>query len=961
MKNRLLIILITGVVCLMIQLLLPGHSIVAVEKEASYEEEKEDGVEKQMSSWWWSRAYPDPENINHKFYKAWKHAQVLKNPELHSSANNGNFTNNTNSFSGNWTAIGPDQNIGGRILCVAVDPQNSNNLFIGSASGGMWKSTTGGIGTKAWMPVITGFPLLGVASILIDPNDSKIMYAGTGEVYRTDTSNIGFNVWKARGTYGVGILKSVDGGIRWKQVLNKSYSNLFAIQMMEFDPLNSSIIYACATDGLYRSTDAGTTWIRILNKIYVSDVVINYNNPNLIVAAVGNLSNPDKGIYRTTNGGATWTKITSSKIPITFEGFIRLDNVKASPNMIIASVGRDAGSLNELVRSNDFGNNWGVLSNSNHCKYQFWFSHDVAINPSNTNQLMMAGVPLYKYTLSTAAAVSIYYVHADIHDIEYDPSNNNIVYVACDGGMYKSTNGGTSFSMINGGLQAVQFYASFAVSPSNPSIMIGGLQDNGVVRYNGTNWNSVAGGDGGPSVFHPSNPSIVFASNDARRLLRSTTGGTNFSEVLSSWAFKADSRTGFMAPVAISKSNPAVMYVASDNLHKSIASGVAGSWTGNSYTTANAYIESANKTGIALAVSATNANKLYVSTSPFAQYDNDANNIYVNTPPNLFRSINGGTTFTNIKSSLPDRFVMDFAISPTNDDSVWIVLGGFSTPHVFVTGNGGVSWTSKDFSLPDVPHNAILLDPVRPNTIYVGNDLGIYVSNDKGSTWFDFNNGLWDATMVMDLVATSSNKIVAATHGKGVFISDMTAARLPLTLVNFSGSHRDSYNHLQWITSNEENVSHFELERSIQGGTFLKIAEVSATNLTTGASYNYKDDISGIGIVDRIVYRLKITDRDGQYMYSNLVSIRIEVKNKLIVLNNPFSNNLKLQFTTPAKQNIDIDLFDAKGSWVMRKIISITPGTNIIEMSNLQQMPAGNYILKVHSSEEIFTRRVLKK
>lgn len=951
-----------GIVCLLMLILIPDFTCINSKEEngrGKVEQEREDGVEKQMSSWWWSRAYPDPENINGKFYKAWEYSQAMKRPELLSSNSSGNFTNNTNLFNGNWMAIGPDQNIGGRILCVAVDPANSNNLFIGSASGGIWKSVTGGIGTRAWTPVVTGFPVLGVASILIDPNDSKIIYAGTGEVYRTDTSNIGFNVWKARGTYGIGILKSTDGGIRWKQVLNKSYSNLFAIQMMEFDPVNSNIIYACATDGLYRSLDAGDTWTRILNKIYVSDIVINHNNPSLIVAAVGNLTNPDKGIYRSTNGGASWTKITSG-FPTTFDGFIRLDNVKASPNMIIASVGRDAGNLNELIRSNDFGNIWTVLSNSNHCKYQFWFSHDVAINPTNVNQLMMAGVPLYKYTLSGASAVSINNVHADIHDIEYDPSNSNIVYVASDGGMYKSTNSGTSFTMINGGLQAVQFYASFAVSPTNPSIMVGGLQDNGVVRYNGTSWSSVAGGDGGPSVFHPTNPSIVFASNDARRLLRSTSGGNNFSEVLSSWAFKADSRTGFMAPVAVSKSNPSVMYVASDNLHKSTAAGVSGSWTGNSYTTASNYIESPHKTGIALAVSATNANKLYVSTSPFAQYDNDANNIYVNTPPNVFKSLNGGGTFTNVKGNLPDRFVMDFAISPTNDDSVWIVLGGFGTSHVYVTANGGTTWTPKGMSLPDVPHNAILVDPRKPNSIYVGNDLGVFVSHDQGTTWYDFNNGLWDATMVMDLVATSNYKLVAATHGKGVFISDFNAARLPVTLISFSGTHRDNFNHLQWGTSIETNVSHFELERSINDGAFIKIADVTAMNQPAGSSYNYKDNLTGVGMVHHSVYRLKIVDIDGQYTYSNQVSLKVHSKTHLLVLNNPVTNVLKLQFTAPERRDAKIDLFDINGSWMMRKIITVYPGVNAIQLNHLEQYPSGLYVMKVEYGGEVFMRKIFK-
>ena len=932
--------------------------LLNVERESGYEgEEKESGADKQMSSWWWARAYPEAENINEKYYNGWQQAESLKeNGPQYSGIRSGS---DINLFSGNWTAIGPNQNIGGRVLSIAIDPQNGSNIFIGTASGGIWKTTTSGIGSNAWRPVPTGFPVLGVASLLIHPTNSNIIYAGTGEVYRADTSNIGFNVWKARGTYGIGILKSVNGGTSWTRIFTRNESDLFGIQMMEFDPSDPDIIYACTTDGLYRSTDAGMNWIRILNKVYVTDVAINPSNTNQLVASVGNLTNADKGIYRSINGGSTWTKI-SSGLPSSFQGFIRLDNVSASPNMIIASIGRSAGSLDELYRSTDFGNSWSLLSNSNHCDYQFWFAHDVAINPSNTNRLIMGGVPLYTYDVTLANPNSIGGVHADIHDIEFDPSNSNVVYVACDGGMYRSSNSGTSFSMINGGLQAVQFYASFAVSPTNPDVMVGGLQDNGVVRYNGSGWTSVAGGDGGPCAFHPTNSSIVLASNDARRVLRSTNGGTSFgSEVLESWAFSADSRTGFMAPIAISQSNPSVMYVASDNLHKSSTSGTAGSWNGYSPTAATSYIEARHKTAIALAVSRTNSNKLYVSTSPFAQYDNDVNNLHINTPPNLFKSVNGGSSFVNIKGSLPDRFVMDFAISPTNDDSVWIVLGGYGTQHVYVTGNGGSSWTSKGFALPDVPHNAIVLDPRDPSIIYVGNDLGVYMSIDNGTTWYDFNNSLWDATLVMDLVVTSNNKLVAATHGKGAFVSDMYAAGLPVSLTSFSGYNQGDRNLLKWITANEENVLHFELQSSKDGIDYQTVSIIAATNSVNGSSYSQKDIPSPD--LQTVFYRLKMVDKDGKFSYSGIVSVQRSRATAFIITENPFNESLKLSINSTRPQNIDTRLHDASGKLVAKKSMHASQGVINLQLENLHQLPPGTYLLEVSLKDQRIVRKVVKR
>lgn len=426
------------------------------ESEEGEEEEyeKESGAEKQLSMWFQSKGYPNPNNLNDKYAAAWE--EFL---EIREKTN----SNAARVTAANWQSLGDVSTIGGRILCITVDPNNSNNLWAGSASGGIWKSVNAG---SSWTSVSTNLPVLGVASIIVDPSNSNTIYAGTGEVYRVDTSNIGFNVWKCRGTYGVGILKSTDGGATWTQVLTKTSDQLFAIQMLKFDPTNSNTIYACATDGLYRSTNGGSSWSQILSKIYVSDVAINPSNTDQIVAGVGNMVNADKGIYRTTNGSAAlpiWSKV-SSGLPASFTGYIRMDNVGST--RLYASIG-GASTTNELFLSTDFGANWFAKTGSSHCSFQYWFSHTLAINPSNTNDILMGGVDFYRYTSSdnttggtrSTISSSSSPIHSDHHDITYDPNNSNTIYVACDGGMYKSTNGGANWSAINTGLRATQFYA----------------------------------------------------------------------------------------------------------------------------------------------------------------------------------------------------------------------------------------------------------------------------------------------------------------------------------------------------------------------------------------------------------------------------------------------------------------------------------------------------------------------
>jgi hypothetical protein len=333
----------------------------------------------------------------------------------------------------------------------------------------------------------------------------------------------------------------------------------------------------------------------------------------------------------------------------------------------------------------------------------------------------------------------------------------------------------------------------------------------------------------------------------------------------------------------------------------------------------------------------------------------------VNTPPNLFKSTNGGTSFTNIKAGLPDRFVMDFEISPKSDDSVWIVLGGFGTSHVYVTGNGGVTWTSKGNGLPDVPTNAVALDPLNPSVIYVGNDIGVYMSPDYGNTWFDFNRGLWDATQIMDLIVTKNRKLVAATHGKGVFISDLFAANLPVTLVSFTGFNRGDINRLEWSTATEENSDHFELQRSYGGADFTTIATIQSKNSANGANYMYDDNISTIKDAEVIFYRLRMVDKDGSFDYSNVVSIHMPLKTNFIVKGNPFTDVIKMQLTTSKRENLQLNLYDASGKLMAMKSMTVAAGINELQWDGLSTLASGNYLLELRTSSDRLVQKLFKK
>jgi uncharacterized protein YxeA len=985
------------------------------ESEEEEEEMEQNGPDKQLSAWFQAKGYPDASNMTGKYQAAWQQYLAIKENNIPGPGKHLSRTNTT-SF-GSWTYVGPKV-FGGRVLCMAINPQlnagGNRTIFVGSASGGIWKTYASGFGASAWQKVVTNTQVLGVSSIAYHPSDTSILLAGTGEVYRVETytsspyssdqvSNIGRNAWKARGTYGVGILRSADAGLTWTQVLTKNQSDLFGIQKIKWQPGSSTIVYACATDGLYKSINAGVNWSKIWTGNYCSDIVINAANTQQIVIAAGNVTNNPKGVWRSTDGGTTFTQVTTGGFPAAtaYRGYTTLTMLGSSPDTILASVGVGDANLDntyserELYRSGDFGSTWASVSNSHHSRYQSWFSHGVTPVPGSTfpRRVFVYGVPGILLTMTgnpattgsattvgSSATSSSYlndgdqegsgtnYLHSDIHDVQFVPGSTTSSYWATDGGVFFTNNLGTSFTSCNGGLNIAQFYPTLAQSQAvaTPNLMIGGLQDNGTIRCNNTTgWARVMGGDGGPALFKPDNETIALASNDTRGVYRSTNTGTSFATTVLTYLGTVpvgyDDRTSFCSPLAVAPSNTNRWYSGSDNIHVSTNAGVSFNNNDASGIPQTAYVEAFHKPALAIGVSPTDANTLYVSVSPFAQnISTDA--LYYTPPANIRKSTDGGTTFSTVTGTLPDRLITDFAISKTNHDSVFVTVGGFgSAAHVYVSGNGGTTWTPRGSGLPDVPFNTILIDPNDPRIIYAGSDLGVYVSQNRGATWYDYNNGFWDATYVIDLVASPGNKLKAVTHGKGIFESPLFTylATLPVSITSFTGSHKENYNEIKWITAQEYNLSHYELERSIDGGVFQKVADVPATGNVNSNNYSYNDRATRL--VRRYYYRLKSVDLDGSYRYSDVILIEVNQQVQFTVLGNPFDNQLVLRYNTIQSNTLQLSLADMQGRILKRETTIAVAGNNSYAMRNLDYLPAGTYILIGEIDRQRTTIKVVKR
>jgi hypothetical protein len=281
---------------------------------------------------------------------------------------------------------------------------------------------------------------------------------------------------------------------------------------------------------------------------------------------------------------------------------------------------------------------------------------------------------------------------------------------------------------------------------------------------------------------------------------------------------------------------------------------------------------------------------------------------------------------------------------------------------VYVSGNGGASWSPRSNGLPDVPFNTILIDSANRNILYAGSDFGVYVSPDRGANWYSFNNGFWDATYVMDLVFAPGNKIRAVTHGKGIFEADRWDGLviLPVTFNSFTAVNRGNYNTLTWVTSQESDLSHYEVERSTDGFHFQKIQQVTARNSAVETTYRTDDNL-GNNPLPVYYYRIKSVNRDGGYVYTEVAVIRLSRKGKFEVLGNPFTHSINVRYTVPETGNLVISLFDMNGRLVRREQLVARTGTATFQVSNVSSVPPGMYLLNFDMNNTMTSIKVLKQ
>ena len=703
-----------------------------------------------------------------------------------------------------WENIGPapmrnsrigqqENDVSGRVISLAIDPRDSNVVYLGAAQGGVWKTTNSG---QSWTPLSDDQPSLVIGALALDPQNPDIVYAGTGE-----PSTGGDNY------YGAGILKSTDGGQSWILLGGDVFRGM-GVSRIEVHPQNSNVIYAASTlsgvlgpanppRGLFMSTDGGQTWQAQLtcNECPgVSDLVMDPANPSTLYVGL-----PSLGVAKSVDGGANW-QFLSNGLPDPQQvsvGQVVMDISRSNPNVVYASFhlripNQYDGAI--VFRTTDGGQSWGQVStdNYNFCASQCWYSHELTVDPTNPNKFYLGGAA--DYTGDSPDNFSIRRVvvgttdggqtwtdlspgdapnrvlHPDMQVLVVDPSNPNILWAGNDGGIWRSTNGGASWENKNTNLATLQF-TGFAVNPFDDRIIQGGMQDNNkaYTTDGGASlaWTAVDVGDGGFALIDPFAPNIWYGTRFNISFQRNDQG-SSFTEW---WPMKLQGvdiqdRSLFYIPIAADPSTQGTLYLGTYRVYRTRDRGEQ--WTAISGDLSKG--------------------QGYVSTIAVAP--GDPQTIYVGASDGAIQvTRNDGGRWTNVtQAPLPNRFVSEIAVSSLDPDVAYAVFNGFDshTPgqpgHVFKTENGGASWRDISANLPDTPALSIVLDDRRPGVLYIGTDAGVFQSADDGRNWQPYNNGMPNVAVVDLAISQRSQTLYAATHGRSVFKLDFSGEPLPPTL-----------------------------------------------------------------------------------------------------------------------------------------------------------------------------------
>ena len=762
----------------------------------------------------------------------------------------------------NWEERGPN-NIGGRTRAILIDPSNSNKLWGAGVSGGLWYNNDITSDTEDWNLVDATWGSLAVSSITYDPNNTNIMYVGTGERmgnYSSDGSN-----WYSPGvSKGLGIWKTTDGGATWAQLPDCIYFS-FVNDIVVRNENGTSVIYAGVGGnefegsyvgreftGVWKSADGGVNWTRAFDGADAQETTgykefssLDIDSNNRIWAGTRmNAYWAGGGEIFYSDDGATWTEASWKSSVGGTPNRVIISAAASDPNYIYALISNNVDNkANWIAKSTDNGTTWTELTvptdaNGNplgDANGQAGYSMSFAVDPTDPNVLYAGEIDVFKssdggssWTQITNSGGSITYMHVDQHSYEFI-DGNKVIY-SNDGGIYYTSNGGVQISDRNEGFNVSQFY-SVALHPDTSSkYVIGGTQDNGSWKVDGTtlsNGTAIGGGDGGFSHIDQQDPNYQFIGSNYNTIYRSTNGGQSFSLYSRYQVGGADTGT-LINPTGIDDGTKTI-YANVDN---------------TSILRLTNYLQLATTSLMSINLG---SQASFFKASP---YTDDV--MYIGTTGGrIFKVTDASTTSftaTDITGSNMAGYISSIDIG-ASDNQILATISNYGATSVFETygGGGANAWNSIEGDLPDIPVRGGLYNKDNYNQVIVATDLGTWTSDDvsvSSPSWNPSNDGL--ANVRVDMLAKRSDGSMAAgTHGRGMFFStgftstaplnaaftpDKTSGVFPLT-ISFNDRSTGSPSTWSWdfgdgTTSTDQSPSHtytaagkYNVSLSISDGT----------------------------------------------------------------------------------------------------------------------------------------------
>jgi photosystem II stability/assembly factor-like uncharacterized protein len=865
-----------------------------------------------------------------------------------------------------WVALGPG-NIGGRIRSILIKPSDPSTILIGAVAGGVWKSTNGGLN---WTATMDDKDPIAIGSMVFDPKHPDTVFAGTGEGWGNSDA-----------VYGNGIYRSTDFGSTWSELLPSTISSSFRnVLKMTMDTLGN--VYAATKSsntkqgggeytlagGLFVSTNSGTTWTKISSSTFAD----NYFNPTDVLAyngseilfAVNNNGATFGGIYRTTNGGTNWTKITSG-LPTT--GYARIalaqdpshkDTLYSVFQSTDGTPGGDGG-LEGIFKSTNRGVDWTAvttppkISSTGTRSYlgtQGWYDNVISVDPHNSANIYVGGVDMMKSTNRGTNWSQLTYwhsfygspvIHADHHATAYDPVTPNVVYEGNDGGIFKTTDGGTTWTSLNNGLAITQYYSG-AVSALGLGAVYGGTQDNGHLKYSsGTDWTMVFGGDGGYSAVDQITSTIAYEEYVYLEMSKTTDGGSSwFTSTTGLTDATSSALCLFISPFAMNPDASSVLIAGSNKVW--ITSSGASAWTASSgVLSPGEFVSAVTVDGPSsphLGYAGTTDGKIFKCTSldPAVGLDTWTDVTPFGTNEAWVRRI----VVNNIDPSIVIACYSGYNIVPP-----------LSAKHIWLTTSGGLGWTDISTPIGNVPVHTAIFDPHDPAIIYAGTETGIIKTTNFGVNWTRFTGGMPEFVPVDEIVLQKDTEFAFAfTHGRSVYHTD---GPLPVELASFTSIISQRNVTLNWTTSSEENNSGFDIERRITANeNWSKVGFVQGNgNSSEPKNYSFNDNNLNAGTYK---YRIKQIDYNGNFKYYNLKNeIVIGVPEKFDLSQNypnPFNPATKINYDLPLDGKILLKVYDITGREVAQLVNEIQTAGYYTVAFNASSFASGVYFYRLFAN-----------